>query len=466
MPTVQSLGMSGLPLDSLLTSLQNNENLALRAIQSRQTAAQAKLSAYGKLQAAVSAFQVAAQAVANSDSYGAITSTAGSDAISATATSAAIPGQYAIQVDQLATSQTLVYDGLADRTTAIGTGGTLNITTADGKTHTLDLTGQDTSLDGLVKAINASADIGVSATIVNDGGASPYRLLLTSRATGTQAAATQIDVTGNSNLQAFLGTSITTGASGSTSSNPAIQVQGAQDASLSVNGIAITSQTNTVSNVIDGVTLTLNKTTASATSLSLSRNNDVAKKAITNFVSAYNTLQSTVKSLTAYDVDSRASSALTGDSVARSVQTRMQGALSGAIDSTTGTTLASIGVTTDPSTGQLQIDQTKLDKALSDNMNGVKSLFAGSTGAGAQVSAVADAFTRTGGIFSTTADGLNKTIADIKKQYDATSNLIDQRMATYRTQFTQLDSMVTQMNSLSSYLTQQLTALNGTKNSK
>ncbi|HEX2519274.1 MAG TPA: flagellar filament capping protein FliD, partial [Castellaniella sp.] len=60
----------------------------------------------------------------------------------------------------------------------------------------------------------------------------------------------------------------------------------------------------------------------------------------------------------------------------------------------------------------------------------------------------------------------NKTIADIKKQYDATSSLIDQRMATYRTQFTQLDSMVTQMNSLSSYLTQQLTALNATRNSK
>jgi flagellar hook-associated protein 2 len=466
MPTVQSLGISGLPLDSLLTSLQNNENLALQAIQNRQTAAQAKLSAYGKLQAALSAFQVAAQAVARSDSYGAITSAAGSDAISATATSSAIPGQYAIQIDQLATSQTLVYDGRSDRTAAIGTAGVLNLTTADGKTHTLDLTGQDTSLDGLVKAINANADIGVNATIVNDGGTSPYRLLLTSRATGTQAAVTQIDVTGNSDLQTFLGTSITTGASGSTSSNTAIQVQAAQDASLSVNGIAITSHTNTVDNVIDGVTLTLNKTTTTATSLNLSRDNNVARKAITDFVSAYNTLQSTVKSLTAYDADSRTSSALTGDSVARSVQTRMQSALSGAVDSTTGTTLASIGITTDPTTGQMKVDQTKLDKALSDNMNGVKSLLTGSTGAGARAGTAADTFTRTGGIFSTTTDGLNKTIADIKKQYDATSSLIDQRMATYRTQFTQLDSMVTQMNSLSSYLTQQLTALNATKNSK
>jgi len=466
MPTIQSLGMSGLPLDSLLTSLQNNENLALQAIQSRQTAAQAKLSAYGKLQAAVSAFQVAAQVVAKSDSYGAITSAAGSDAISATTTTTAIPGQYAIQVDQLATSQTLVFDGRGDRTTAIGADGTLSITTADGKTHTLDLTGGDTSLNGLVKAINAKTDIGVNATIVNDGGASPYRLLLTSRATGTQAAVSEISVAGNADLQAFLGTSITTDASGSTSSNPTIQVQAAQDATLSVNGIAITSHTNTVDNVIDGVTLSLNKVTTTATSLTLSRDNSVAKKAITDFVSAYNTLQSTMKSLTAFDVDSQTSSVLTGDSVARSVQTRMQGALTGAIDSTTGTTLASIGITTDPTTGQLKVDQTKLDKALSGNMNGVKSLLTGSTGIGTRVGATADTFTRSGGIFSTTTDGLNKTIADIKKQYDATSSLIDQRMATYRTQFTQLDSMVTQMNSLSSYLTQQLTALNGTKNSK
>ena len=466
MPTIQSLGMSGLPLDSLLTSLQNNENLALQAIQSRQTAAQAKLSAYGKLQAAVSAFQVAAQVVAKSDSYGAITSATGSDAISATTTTTAIPGQYAIQVDQLATSQTLVFDGRGDRTTAIGTDGTLSITTADGKTHTLDLTGGDTSLNGLVKAINAKTDIGVNATIVNDGGASPYRLLLTSRATGTQEAVGEISVAGNADLQAFLGTSITTDASGSTSSNPAIQVQAAQDATLSVNGIAITSHTNTVDNVIDGVTLSLNKITTTATSLTLSRDNSVAKKAITDFVSAYNTLQSTMKSLTAFDVDSQTSSVLTGDSVARSVQTRMQGALTGAIDSTTGTTLASIGITTDPTSGQLKVDQTKLDKALSGNMNGVKSLLTGSTGIGTRVGATADTFTRSGGIFSTTTDGLNKTIADIKKQYDATSSLIDQRMATYRTQFTQLDSMVTQMNSLSSYLTQQLTALNGTKNSK
>lgn len=469
MPTVQSLGMSGLPLDTLLTSLQNNENLALQAIKVRQTDAQAKLSAYGKLQASVLAFKTAADVVAKADSFGAIATKTGSDAISATATTGAIPGQYSIQVDQLATTQTLVYAGQADRTTAIGTGGTISITLNDGKpARTLDLTGGDTSLNGLMKAINADPDIGVNATVVNDGQGTPYRLLLTSRTTGTEAAITQIAVTGNDELNAFLGTQITNGAD---SSNGGVVVQQAQDAALSINGIVITSHSNTISDVIDGVSLTLNKTTGAdaPASLNLSRDDSAAKKAITDFVSAYNTLQTTIKSLTAYDVTAQASQPLTGDSVARSVQTRLQNVLSGAFDSVSGTNLSAIGIATSTdagSGGQLVIDQAKLDRALAENPSGIKALFSGSTGIGSSVSTAADTFTRSGGIFSTTTDGLNKTIADIQKQYDATSALISQRMETYRTQFTQLDSMVTQMNSLSSYLTQQLSALNATQKSK
>ncbi|CAM5190438.1 hypothetical protein CDEF62S_03909 [Castellaniella defragrans] len=274
MPTVQSLGISGLPLDSLLTSLQNNENLALQAIQSHRTDAQARLSAYGKLQAAVTAFQAAAQAVKQTDSFGAIAVQSGSDAISAKATPAAIPGQYAIEVSQLATHQTLVYDGRADRTTAIGSGGTLEITSADGKTHSLNLS--DTSLNGLLKTINANPDFGVNATLVNDGDpANPYRLLLTSRETGTLAAATQVSVTGNDDLQAFLGATINADA---TSDNAGLQVQAAQDAALTLNGIAITSHSNTVDNVIDGVTLTLAKTTSGTANLSLARDNGAASK--------------------------------------------------------------------------------------------------------------------------------------------------------------------------------------------
>src|SRR5690606_21833920 len=151
------------------------------------------------------AFQKAADAVGSKgDAFGAFTVKTGSEAFSATADSSAIAGQYAVQVDQLASAQTLVYDGRASRTDQIGTGGTLKIT-VDGTEHTLDLADDGTSLNKLVAAINADQDIGVNATIVNDGTpGSQYRLLLTSRETGEQNAATSISVDGNTELNDFL----------------------------------------------------------------------------------------------------------------------------------------------------------------------------------------------------------------------------------------------------------------------
>ncbi|WP_368639253.1 flagellar filament capping protein FliD [Castellaniella ginsengisoli] len=458
MASISSLGLSGLPLTDLLDKLRNNESQVLNTIKSRQTAAETKLSAYSKLKSSVEAFQKAAQAVGKTDTFGAVAVKAGSEAISATADATAIPGQYSIQVDKLASAQTLVYAGQADRTTDIGTGGTLKIT-INGTEHSLDLTDKGTSLNDLVSAINADPDIGVNATIVNDGTpGSQYRLLLTSRETGTQNAVTNITVDGNAELDAFLGYA----GGGSTAG---VTVQDASDAEFTINGIAVTSQSNTIDDVIDGVKLTLNQTTSSAASLSLTRDDSVAKKAVEDFVSSYNSLLGTIKTLTAYNTEAQTSAALTGDSLARSVQTRMRDAISGAFDATDSTTLSKIGITTDPKTGELKIDNDKLTKALSENLDGVKSLFTSGTGIGSRVDAAAEAFTKSDGLFSTTTAGLNKTITDIKKQYDATADRIDQRMETYRAQFTQLDAMVSQMNSLSSYLSQQLSALSS-KSSK
>ncbi len=459
MATVSSLGLSGLPLTDLLNNLRTNESKVLSAIKDRQTAAETKLSAYSKLKDAVASFQKAAQAVGKTDAFGALAVKSGSDAFSATADSSAIPGQYAIQVDKLASAQTLVYAGRADRTTDIGTDGTLRITVG-GTEKSIDLTDKGTSLNDLVAAINADSSIGVNATIVNDGTpGSQYRLLLTSRETGTQNAVTNIAVDGNADLQSFLGYA----GGGSTAG---VTVQAASDAELTINGIAVTSQSNTVENVIDGVKLTLSQTTTSAANLTLTRDDSVAKKAVEDFVSSYNSLLGTIKTLTAYDTTAKTSSALTGDSLARAVQTRMRDALSGAIDPASGATLSKIGVSTDPKTGELKIDNDKLTKALSEDLSSVKSLFTGASGVGTRVDQTAESLVKSDGAFSTTISGLNKTIAEIKKQYDATSDRIDQRMETYRAQFTQLDAMVSQMNSLSSYLSQQLSALNGIKSSK
>src|SRR5690606_35914400 len=154
---------------------------------------------------------------------------------------------------------------------------------------------------------------------------------------------------GNADLEAFRGYS-------GGGSSAGVTVQDATNAELTINGIAVTSQSNTIENVIDGVKLTLNQTTTSAASLTLSRDDGATKKAIEDFVKSYNSLLGTIKTLTAYNTTAQTSSALTGDSLARSVQTRMRDALSGAIDTSDGTTLSKIGITTDPKTGELKID--------------------------------------------------------------------------------------------------------------
>src|SRR5690606_18970644 len=151
--------------------------------------------------------------------------------------------------------------------------------------HSLDLNGVDTSIDGLVEAINsADPSLGVHATVLNDGSENPHRLMLTSVATGTDAAVASIEVTGNSDpenaLQALIG--FESGVAGP------MQEQAAANASLTINGIAISSQSNKVEDAIEGVTLDLIKTSDEAETLSITRDDSVAKGAINDFVTAYN----------------------------------------------------------------------------------------------------------------------------------------------------------------------------------
>lgn len=461
MATVSSIGMSGLPLEDLLNNLRKSENVALTLIQDRKTATESKISAYGKLQSAVSTLQTAAKAVGDkTEAFGALKATTGSDAFSATPSNTAIPGQYSIQVDSLASAQTLVAAGRVDRTSAIGTDGSIAITLANGTTHTLDMTGKDTSLNGLLSAINADPDIGVNATLVNDGSGTPYRLLLTARDTGTEASVAKIEITGNTELQNFIGFD----KAGANTAN--FSEQAATNAQLSINGIQISSQTNTIKDAVDGVELALTKVTATPSTLTITRDNEAATKAVNDFVNAYNSLQSTIKTLTQYDTDGKQGSALTGDSLARRIQSEMRGAINGATGSgSTLRSLSEIGITTDPKTGTLSVDNTKLSAALSDHVQDVTAMFTGATGVGKLMSEAADRFTRSDGLFSIAKDGLDRTLATITKQYNATADRIDQRMETYRQQFVKLDTMVVQMNSISSYLSQQLSML-GSSSSK
>lgn len=461
---VSSIGVgSGLPLEDLLKNLRNSENNALVLIQSKQINAEQRLSAYGTLKNALEELNKAGQALGKAETMGALKTSVTGDSFTASSTSGAIPGKYYVVVNQLATSQSLVAGGQSDRKAAIGAGGVITFKTdADAEPKTLDLTGKGSSLNDIVAAINGAPKLGLNATVINNG--DTFQLVLTTTATGKKAALTEISVAGNDDLQAVMGfDAASPGSSGMKLTGPA-----AQNALISLNGIEVESQTNVVENVLDGVTLTLTKADAAdatGNSLSITRDDAGASKAINAFVTAYNSLQGTIKSLTSYNADEQKSSALTGDSLARQMQNQVRNVLNVNGESGDIRSLAQLGISTDHATGLLKVDNDKLNAAVKNNLGDVQSLLGGENGLSKKLAAVTDTFNKSGGLISAAQDGATKSAAELKKQFDATSERIEAKMANYRAQFTALDSLVAQMNSTSTYLTQQLSML-GNMNEK
>ncbi|MDM0070955.1 flagellar filament capping protein FliD [Variovorax sp. J31P207] len=477
MATITSLGVgSNLDLATLLTQLQTAESQPLVALDAKAKSYTSKLSAYGTVQSALGVLQSAAKKLSDPALFQSVTGTPTvSGILAASSTDASSAGNYSITVSQLAQSQSAIAAGQASTTTAIGsgkitidfgtiTGGTLDPATGkySGATFAADATrvakpitidASNNTLAGIRDAING-ADAGVTASIVNDGSGTPNRLVLVSTQTG-EASSMRISVDGDAALQNLLG------------NDPAgtqnlKQTVAAQNAKLTVNGIAITSASNTVKEAIQGSTLTLVNT--GTTGLSMKANTSSVTSAINDFVKAYNSLQSTATTLTAYDADTKTGAALMGDSTLRNLQTRIRQALTtpqaGGTDGFK--VLTEIGVSFQKD-GTLAVDSTKLDKALGSKLEGVANLFASATGStagyGKQIDALVTDLNSTGGSLKVASDGVTATIKQLDKQYDAMQTRVDDTVERYRKQFNQLDVLVNSMNSTLSYLKQQFDAM-------
>ncbi|HYP71847.1 MAG TPA: flagellar filament capping protein FliD [Variovorax sp.] len=480
MASISSLGVgANLDLTSLLSQLEKAENVPLAALETKAKSYTSKLSAYGQVQSALEALQAAAKKLGDPALFQAVTGTPTvSGILAASSTDASSAGNYNITVSQLAQAQSMIAKGQATSSTAIGSGkvtidfGTISGGTLDPATGTysgatfsadiarpsksITIDSTNNTLTGIRDAINA-ADAGVSASIVNDGSGTPYRLVLVSKETG-EASSMRISVDGDAALQNLLG------------NDPAgtqnlKQTLAAQNAKLDVNGIAITSASNTVKEAIQGTTLTLVQT--GTTGLSMKANTASMKTAINDFVKAYNALQSTAKSLTTYDADTQTSAALVGDSTLRNLMNRVREVLTRPQASGTNEVkvLNEIGVSFQKD-GTLLVDSTKLDKSLETNLAGVSKLFSSASGStsgyGKQLDSLVDSLTKTGGSLKVASEGVTETIKELDEQYDAMQTRVDATMARYRAQFTKLDVMMSSMNSTLSYLSQQFEAMNAT----
>lgn len=386
---------SNLPIDDIVSKLMMAESQPLTTLAKKEASYQAKLSGYGSLSGALSSFQNTMAILGRATTYQALKTNIGDDDIfSAAVTTKTVTGTYQIDVTKLAQAQTISSAGQTSRTATIGsgaattisfqfgqiTGGSLTNGTYTGATFTQDadhatgtvtIDSSNNSLQGIRDAINA-ANIGVTATLISDGSSTPDHLILTSNETGEKSSM-KISVSGDTALQSLLeydpaGTQNLT------------QSSAAQNTQLTVNGVAITSATNTVEEAIQGVTLNVSKVGAS--SLQISRDNDATKNAVNNFAKAYNDLTAALQQLTAYTPSTQAGqpgtgAALFGESSVRSIQDQVRQTLFSSLSglSNSSITLPQIGLTFDKN-GKLTVDSTKLDKALRTSPDDIAGLFA------------------------------------------------------------------------------------------
>jgi len=386
--TNPTLATAGLPTQGLLTSAGIGSGLNVNSIvqqlvaadaapgaaqiQAQQTAVSSQLSAVGTLQGAVSAFQSAVSGLTKASAFAAFNATSSAvSQVTASASSSATPGNYQVQVNQLATSQQLASAAFSGGGTAIVGTGTLTLTQS-GTGFNVAIDSTDNTVQGIASAINsATGNPGVQASVVQTTGGAV--LFLTSATTGAASGITVTSAGGDGGLAQLNYNPSAGGTQGLT------QVQAAQDAKVTISSLQVTSPSNTVTNAIAGLTLNLVSTSTTPATVSVATDTTTTANQVNAFVSAYNTLQGVMSNLGSYNASTSTAGPLLGDPLLQSLNGTLGTAVFQNVPGlgTALNSLAAIGVTPD-TTGQLQVDSTKLQAALSSNYAGVGQIFASS----------------------------------------------------------------------------------------
>ena len=451
MASISSPGLgSGLDINSIVSQLVAIERQPIDKLKSAASSIQTKISAYGQVNSLLSAVEDAANKLAQASLWTSTTALS-SDTTAANASSSgtAAPGVYQVEVTQLAKAHQVRSAAFTSSTTALGSAGTLKLAVAGATATDVTFTATDT-VETLRDKINA-AGAGVTANIVTGtiGGVSGAYLMLRSNTTG---AANTISTTGSTGLPAQLST--------------LTQMQAAQDAQVKVDGVTISASTNTVTDAPTGVTLTLANVSASPFNITVSADSDGQRKAIDSFISAYNALNSYLVDQTKYDENTKKGAPLQGDSGALSVRAQMRNALRETnTASSVYQTLSAIGFSMD-TTGALSVKDATINDALAKPAE-LSKLFANVTASGTttrglalRIRDVADNLTASSGIVTSRTEGLRSRLKRNETDQANIEDRVERTRKRLLQQYGSLDTRMSQLNGLSSYVSQQIAAFN------
>jgi flagellar hook-associated protein 2 len=458
MGTIISAGAgSGLDVAGLVQKLVEAEGAPKNArLDSAEAKVQAKVSALGSLRSALASFRDAVAKLKDLDAFqGRLATPSSKEFLSASATSAASPATYEIEVTRLACAHKLQSEPFVAKTSVIGTG-TLTITTA-GQSFDVAIDATSNTVAGVASAINASAaGAKLTATVVVGAGGAAT-LTLTARETGSANAITVAQAGGDGGLSQLVFPP---------SGGGLTEIREALDARVLIDGVEVTSATNTISGAIDGVEIDLVAANdpGETSDLAISYDRKGAREAIDSLVKSYNAVVDAIKSVASYNAETRKGGPLFGDAGVQNLVYQLRrelGAAVGAVDASFDM-LAKIGVSVDVG-GKLAVDGAKLDKVFAADFDEVGKLFASdNVGVATKLDKLLEPYLRSGGILDSRNDVLKASIEDITSQRDALAQRLEALQARYLKQFNALDGLLAQMQSTSNFLAQQLRNLPGT----
>jgi flagellar hook-associated protein 2 len=441
---------NGFDFQQVVNQLVAAKQVPIDQLSANQQTLQSKLTDYQTLGSDLLALQTSAGALNLSTSFDRFTaSSSDANVLSASAASGATPGNYTVNVTQLAAAQQIINKAttsVASTTTSIVSGASANFsfTVGSGTQQTVTLA-SGASLDDLKTAIN-DLGAGVTASILNTGTETTpaYRLVVNSTTSGTANAIT-INADGTS--LDFLNTSGTGGTD---------TLQAAQDAIIVLgdptgNPVTIQRSTNTITDAIAGVTLSLKSKTPAGSTDNVAVGIDTAsiKSNIKALVSAYNTIVTFIDARNTYDSQKQLGGTFFAEGTPKTIQSRLRQALTDDVGGLTGlTAVAQLGFQTQRD-GTITIDDSKLDDALNTNYTGIKNLFIGqasSTGVGKRISDAVDALDAVdNGALALHENELTTNISDLGKSITQKQDALSQYQEQLQLQYAQLDGLLRQM---------------------
>jgi flagellar hook-associated protein 2 len=453
MATISSLGIgtNGLDVRSIVEQLVALEKKPLEKLKLDAATTQAKITTFGQIKSLVSALQDSVSKLTSVTGWNSVSATSSAkDYVGASAIGGTQPTSFSVEVQSLAKGRATASQSLTAGT-AVGEGTltlTVNGTAVD---VAVDATDTMASVAGKINGANA----GVTATILNDG--SGERLLLTSKATGLTGAFTLgvSDIDGNDADNLGLSRLLFN----------TTETKAAADAAATINNIPVTSSTNTFTNVVSGVTLTVSKETevGKPVTITVAPDTTAAKANIEAFVKAYNDVNGVLNEATKYDAEKGVGALLQGDSTTLALQSALRAAVQSLTTGGAFGRLSDVGISAQRG-GNLEIDATKLGKAL-EQPDALKTLFSSAgtgdaQGIAVRLKSVTTALLSTEGFFKRKDDSLNRMLDANSKDQNRVNDKASRIETQLNRKYSALDTQMASLNALNTYLAQQISQWN------